>query len=71
VREDAIGRIDAFTILTTDGKRLRIHLLPGLDYGFGAVGLAHLEEHSISGEPIRAAVRRRDGKLIALTVDDA
>ena len=45
-----------------------IFIDPERDYGFP---LSHLNEHRMTGDPVRVDLEDRDGDLYALAIDDA
>ncbi len=59
--------VRSFT-LESDGEAHEIHIAPDVDYGFD---LAHLHEHERDREPVRCDLEQREGRLYALTIDDA
>ncbi len=59
--------MDAITVLSSDGPQ-RIFIDAERNYGFD---LAHLQEHKTEGLPVNVKVKDRDGRKVALEIDDA
>lgn len=62
------GRLRSFTLTDVEGETHEISVADDVSYGFD---LDHLREHRAAGEPVRCDVEERDGKLVALTIEDA
>lgn len=67
VESEGLGRVQAFTVKSGD-RTYEIFIAADVDYGFP---LDHLSEHRISGEPVVVRLEERDGKLYALSIEDA
>ena len=67
VQSEGIGEVTSFTLKEGD-ETYEIFIADGVDYGFG---LGHLNEHLTAGDPVRVPVEVRDGKLYALSIEDA
>ena len=67
VESRTLTDVRAFT-LRSEGEECEILIDPERSYGFP---LPHLNEHKISADPVRVEVERRDGELVALSIDDS
>lgn len=67
VESEGVDDVTAFTLKEGDDV-YEIFIAEDVDYGFP---LGHLNEHLTSGDPVRVPVEVRDGKLYALSIDDA
>jgi hypothetical protein len=66
---DAEGFDDVNGFVLKDGDdRYEIFVSERIDYGFP---LSHLNAHRAGGEPVRVELDRRDGRLVALSIEDA
>lgn len=61
------NEITAFT-LEAGGDRYTIFIAEDVDYGFD---LHHLEEHRMTGDPVRCKLEERGERLYALEILDA
>lgn len=63
----AIDEVTSFTL--KDGDRTyEIYIADDVDYGFP---LGHMQEHVQTADPVSVDIEERDGKLYALTIEDA
>lgn len=67
VQSEGIGEVTSFTLKDGDDT-YEIFIAEDVDYGFD---LGHLNEHLTAGDPVRVPLEERDGKLYALSIDDA
>lgn len=67
VESEGVGEVTSFT-LKEDDETYEIFIAEDVEYGFN---LGHLSEHLTSGDPVRVPLEERDGKLYALSIDDA
>ena len=67
VESEGVGEVTSFTLKEGDDT-YEIFIAEDVDYGFN---LGHLSEHLTSGDPVRVPLEVRDGKLYALSIDDA
>lgn len=67
VESEGVGEVTAFTLKDGDDT-YEIFIAEDVDYGFN---LGHLSEHLTTGDPVRVPLEVRDGKLYALSIDDA
>ena len=67
VDAESLTEVEGFT-LRSDGETYEIFIAPDADLG---VPPAHLNEHSISGDPVIVELETRDGRLYALSILDA
>ncbi|MFN2469563.1 MAG: hypothetical protein ABR583_00930 [Gaiellaceae bacterium] len=63
----ADGFVSSITVRTEGGKEYTLVTPDEIAYGFD---LNHMEEHRINGDPVSCKVEERDGRLVALTIDD-
>ena len=69
VDSPALGRVDAFELLTTEGERL---LFDTTELGFRPEFPApHLSEHQVLGDHILVTYRRDGERLVVTQLDDA
>ena len=61
------SRVTAITV-EDDGESYKLFIAAEADYGFD---LNHLREHRATGDPVRCRVEERDGRLYALSIEDA
>jgi hypothetical protein len=66
VDRDADDRITSFTVPADAGSH-QILIDQQRDYGFD---LEHLEEHRVTGDPVRVTLEQRDGRLYAVDILD-
>jgi hypothetical protein len=66
IDRDAAG-INGFTLTTDDGE-VEILIADDVDYGFD---LEHLREHQATHDPVRCRLEEREGRLYALSIEDA
>jgi hypothetical protein len=62
-----VWRRDSFVLKDGD-ERYKIFISSKVDYGFP---LAHLNAHRASGEPVKVDIEERNGRPVALTIEDA
>lgn len=67
VQSEGVGEVTSFTLKDGDDT-YEIFIAEDVDYGFD---LGHLNEHLTAGDPVRVPLEERDGKLYALSIDDA
>ena len=67
VESEGVGEVTSFTLKEND-ETYEILIADDVDYGFN---LGHLSEHLTTGDPVRVPLEVRDGKLYALSIDDA
>lgn len=67
VESEGVGEVTSFTLKEGDDT-YEIFIAEDVDYGFN---LGHLSEHLTTGDPVRVPLEVRDGKLYALSIDDA
>jgi hypothetical protein len=67
VESEGVGEVTSFTLKEGDDT-YEIFIADDVDYGFN---LGHLNEHLTTGDPVRVPLEERDGKLYALSIDDA
>ncbi len=65
-RGGGFGEIEGFTIKDGD-QEFEILIDPDAAYAFP---LAHLNSHRAGAEPVRVEAETRDGKLVAVSIDD-
>jgi hypothetical protein len=61
------GDVNSFVLKDGD-ERYKIFISSKVDYGFP---LAHLNAHRASGEPVKVDIEERNGRPVALTIEDA
>ena len=66
IESPSFGEVEHFT-LRADGETYTIYIDDALDYG---MPMSHLQEH-LGTDPVRCALEERDGKLYALSIEDA
>lgn len=66
--EYSAGSLRSFTVRAPDGETREVFVADDVSYGFD---LDHLREHRADAEPVRCDVEERDGKLVAITIEDA
>lgn len=62
-----LTKVEFFTVRSED-KTYKVLIDPDTDLGFPP---SHLNEHRISGEPVRVETEEKDGDLYATKVEDA
>ncbi|MDQ4024738.1 MAG: hypothetical protein M3217_04500 [Actinomycetota bacterium] len=67
VESDGVDEVTSFTLKDGD-ETYEIFIADDVDYGFP---LGHLSEHLSTGDPVTVPLEERDGKLYALSIDDA
>lgn len=67
IESEGIGEVTSFTLKEGDDT-YEIFIAEDVDYGFD---LGHLNEHLTAGDPVRVPLEVRDGKLYAMSIDDA
>ncbi len=67
VESQGLTEVDSF-VVSSEGQRHTILLDDETDLGFPP---SHLNEHRISGEPVRVEVDEREGELVATSIEDA
>lgn len=67
IDSEGIGKVRGFTLKTSEGT-LEVSIDPDVAYEFP---LDHLHEHLAASEPVECKLERRDGKLYAVTIEDA
>lgn len=67
IEASGIEDIESFT-LRSDGADYEIHIAQDVTYGFP---LSHLNAHRQQAEPVHVRIEDRDGKLTALSIEDA
>ena len=66
--EHDAGTLRSFTVRAADGETHELFVADDVAYGFD---LNHLRQHRAEGAPVRCDVEERDGRLVALTIEDA
>ncbi|MBD0348377.1 MAG: hypothetical protein ICV59_04420 [Thermoleophilia bacterium] len=61
------GLLRSFTVRDGGGETHELFVDGDVSYGFD---LDHLRQHRADGAPVRCDVERRNGELIALTIED-
>lgn len=67
IESASIEDIDSFTV-RSGGESYEIFIADDVEYGFP---LSHLNAHLQAGDPVRVMLEERDGRLVALSIDDA
>ena len=67
VESEGVGEVTSFTLKEGDDT-YEIFIAGDVEYGFD---LGHLSEHLTAGDPVRVPLEVRDGKLYALSIEDA
>ncbi len=67
VESEGVDDVRSFTLKDGD-KTYEIFIAEDVEYGFP---LGHLSEHLSTGDPVTVPLEERDGKLYALSIDDA
>ncbi|HEV2755260.1 MAG TPA: hypothetical protein VG318_05740 [Actinomycetota bacterium] len=67
VESEGVDEVVSFT-LKDDDETYEIFIADDVEYDFP---LGHLSEHLSTGDPVRVPLEERDGKLYALSIDDA
>jgi hypothetical protein len=67
VESEGVGEVTSFTLKEGDDT-YEIFIAEDVDYGFN---LGHLNEHLTTGDPVRVPLEVRDGRLYAVSIDDA
>lgn len=65
---DEAGSLRSFTVRAGDGQTHEVFVADDVSYGFD---LEHLRQHRADGAPVRCDVEERDGRLVAVTIEDA
>jgi hypothetical protein len=65
VEAQELGRAQAITVLTADGRSLRFRVTESVEMTPG-----HLREHMLFGEPVTVSYRDDGQSLVALQIDD-
>jgi hypothetical protein len=63
----SITEIVSFTVKSGD-DRIEVFIDPEAEYAFPP---PHLQEHVLSGQPVRVEVVEQDGRLVAVSMEDA
>ncbi len=67
IESAALDDVTSFTL--KDGDEIyEIYIADDVDYGFP---LGHMQEHVQTADPVTVDFEQRDGKLYALTIEDA
>lgn len=67
VQGAGLGEVESFSLKRGD-RTLEIFIDPRADYSFPP---AHLHDHLASSQPVRVETEERDGRLVALAIEDA
>lgn len=67
VESSELTKVESFTV-KSDDKTYTILIDPNTDLGFPP---AHLNEHRVTGDPVKVTIEDRDGDLYALSILDA
>ena len=67
IESSGLSQVEQFTI-QDEGRRVTILVDDDTEFVFAP---SHLNEHRATGQPVAVEVERREGKLYALSVDDA
>lgn len=67
VEAEGVDDVTSFTLKDGD-ETYEIFIAEDVEYGFP---LGHLSEHLSTGDPVKVPLEERDGKLYALSIDDA
>ena len=67
VKSESLQEVTGFTLKDGD-QTYEIFIAEDVDYGFD---LGHLREHLRTGDPVTVPLDVREGKLYALSIDDA
>ncbi len=67
IESSGLARVEQFT-LQDEGRRITILVDDDTEFAFAP---SHLNEHRARGEQVAVEVERREGKLYAVSVDDA
>jgi hypothetical protein len=67
VTSENIDDVTAFEV-RSEGQTYEIFIDPEIDYGFR---LGHLQAHVVGSDPVIVELEERDGKLFALSIEDA
>jgi hypothetical protein len=67
IESEGLGDVRSFIVKSED-QTYEILIDPHVDYGFP---LDHLNEHRLSGDPVRVELLERDGDLYAQSIVDA
>lgn len=67
VTSTGLDEVSSFE-LRSEGETYTIQIDEERDYGFP---VGHLNAHRTSGEPVIVETTRRDGELVALSIEDA
>ena len=66
IESRGLNEVESFTVKTGD-RRVKILVDDDTEFSFTP---SHLNEHRATGEPVAVKVDRRDGNLVALSVQD-
>lgn len=66
VEQEGLTDVESFSLRAEDDT-YQIYIAEDVDYGFP---LSHLNEHRVSGDPVRVELEERDEKLYALSIED-
>jgi hypothetical protein len=66
IESRGLNEVESFTVKTGD-RRVKILVDGDTEFSFTP---SHLNEHRATGEPVAVEVDRRDGNLVALSVQD-
>lgn len=66
VAQEGLTEVESFSLRAED-ETYQIYIADDVDYGFP---LSHLNEHRVSGDPVRVELEERDEKLYALSIVD-
>lgn len=67
VESTSLTEVESFTV-KSDDKTYTILIDPNTDLGFPP---AHLNEHRVTGDPVKVEIEERNGDLYALSILDA
>ena len=66
VESSGLADVDSI-VVSSDGERFTIRLDENTELDFPP---AHLNEHRISGDPVRVEVEKSNGELVATSIGD-
>lgn len=66
IESRGLNEVESFTVKTGD-RRVKILVDVGTNFSFAP---SHLNQHRATGEPVAVEVDRRDGDLVAVSVQD-
>lgn len=67
IDSEALGDVTSFTLKDGD-QTYEIYIAEDVDYGFP---LGHMQEHVQTADPVSVEIEEREGKLYALSIEDA